>query len=75
MKAITNGRSRGRRYAAITVVIICIPFGGLFFLQGIGVIGGSVMTGDRLWLLVGLVMLLIGLVLLSSGACRRARRT
>ena len=39
--------------------------GGLWFLQGIGVVGGSFMTGSRLWLFIGLVVLLGGLGLLG----------
>lgn len=47
--------------------------GLLWTLQGIGVIGGSVMTGQRLWVVIGLIALAVGVALLVSGL-RRVRR-
>lgn len=49
---------------AVLVVTILIDLTGLvFFLQGIGVLPGSYMTGQAQWALIGLVMLI-----LSGGA-------
>jgi hypothetical protein len=38
--------------------------GGVFFGQGIGVIHGSVMTGEAQWAVIGGVMFALGLALL-----------
>ncbi|MDQ2881671.1 MAG: hypothetical protein M3Y48_10690 [Actinomycetota bacterium] len=64
-----------RRWGAITVGTACVLLGGLFFLQGIGVVGGSTMTGERLWVFIGLVMLLAGLAVLITGVRGRDRRS
>jgi hypothetical protein len=50
-----------------------VLLGGLWFLQGIGLVGGSFMTGSRLWLFIGLVVALGGFALLGN-AVRTARR-
>ncbi len=51
------------RTIALIVAGLLIVLGALFFLQGIGLVGGSVMTGDPTWAVIGPVMVLIGLVL------------
>ena len=61
-----------RVWGGIGLGIVCVLIGALWFLQGIGVVGGSFMTGSRLWLFIGLVVLLLGGALLRSGL--RARR-
>lgn len=60
-----------RVWGAIGVGVVCVLLGALWFLQGIGVVGGSFMTGSKLWLFIGLVVLLAGGSLVRSGA--RAR--
>jgi hypothetical protein len=48
-----------------TVVgIILILAGGVWFLQGINVIGGSVMTGQSQWAVYGSITIVIGVLLL-----------
>ena len=47
--------------------------GAVFFVQGIGVLGGSPMTGDPLWAILGPVIALGGLVLIAVGV-RSLRR-
>ncbi len=49
------------RTIALIVAALLVVLGALFFLQGIGLVGGSVMTGDRTWAVIGPVMVLIGL--------------
>jgi len=46
--------------AGAILLLVGIVFGG----QGLGVIPGSVMTGDRTWFYIGLVMAFVGVVLL-----------
>jgi hypothetical protein len=47
---------------------ILLILGGLvFFLQGINILPGSFMTGDRQWAINGGVMVLIGIALMFLG--------
>lgn len=43
------------------LALIVVAIGALWSLQGIGVIGGSFMTGQSQWLYIGLATMLIGL--------------
>lgn len=43
------------------LALIVLAIGALWSLQGIGMIGGSFMTGQSQWLYVGLAAMLIGL--------------
>lgn len=44
------------------LALIVLAIGVLWSLQGVGVVGGSFMTGQSQWLYVGLVTALVGLV-------------
>ena len=57
--------------AVIGVVLVVV--GGVWIGQGAGWIHGSFMTGEALWLVIGIVVALAGLWLLIGA--RRARRT
>jgi hypothetical protein len=48
--------------------------GVIWALQGFGVIGGSFMSGDSVWAVIGPVVAVAGLVLAAVG-WRRARST
>ena len=50
--------------------VLLVVLGGLWTLQGLGLVGGSFMTGSRLWLVIGLVLVIAGVALLL----RRRRR-
>lgn len=45
--------------------------GVVWFFQGIGMLPGSFMTGDRQWAVIGAIAMVLGFVLL--GAARRRR--
>jgi hypothetical protein len=49
--------------AAIGILIGLV--GAVFFGQGIGVIHGSVMTGEAQWAVIGAVLLVLGVALLA----------
>ena len=51
--------------------VVLVLVGGLWTLQGLGVVGGSFMTGSTAWLVIGLVTVVMGLVLLVP---RRSRQ-
>ena len=61
-----------RVWASVGLGALLVLLGGLWSLQGIGLVGGSFMSGDRLWLLIGVVVVLTGLGLLTTAL--RARR-
>jgi hypothetical protein len=52
------------RIVMIVVGVIALLVGIVFGGQGLGVIPGSFMTGDRTWFYVGLVVAFVGVVLL-----------
>jgi len=44
----------------VTVIgVVLALLGLLWFLQGIGVVGGSFMSGEPVWAVIGLVMLVL----------------
>lgn len=59
----------GRATAAAGVAVAII--GGVFTLQGIGVLGGSFMSGSATWALIGIAMVITGLILYGRGARTR----
>ena len=48
--------------------------GVIFTLQGVGVIGGSFMSGSTSWAVAGPVIALAGLAMTAAGRRRRHRR-
>jgi hypothetical protein len=48
------------RIVALIVAALIILAGLTFFLQGIGILPGSYMTGQAFWAFVGFFMLVIG---------------
>jgi hypothetical protein len=62
--------SPGLRIAcSVAGVLICLA-GGVFFLQGIGLIGGSFMSHTLTWTIIGAVMVAAGAGLLTLGRPR-----
>ena len=59
------------RWAGRIIGVVLVLLGGLWTLQGFGVVGGSFMTGSTAWLVIGLVTVVMGLVVLVP---RRSRR-
>jgi hypothetical protein len=54
-----------RRIEAV-VGIICVAFGVLWILQGLNILPGSFMSGQTMWLVIGIVLTLVGAWLLLS---------
>jgi hypothetical protein len=59
----------------ILLIVACllVVFGVLFTLQGIGIVGGSAMTGDTTWAVIGPILAVVGL-LLGAWTLRRGAR-
>ncbi len=61
------------RSGVLAAVGVIVTIAGLIWaLQGFGVIGGSFMSGDSVWAIIGPVVAAVGLVLTGIGV-RRAR--
>ncbi|WP_308467416.1 hypothetical protein [Rathayibacter soli] len=62
--------SRVGRIALVTVGVLAVIIGGVFAGQGLNLIPGSFMTGNRMWLLIGLIVVVVGIVLVVLGLRR-----
>jgi uncharacterized ion transporter superfamily protein YfcC len=62
--------SRTGRIAMITIGVIALIVGGVFAGQGLNLIPGSFMTGSRMWLAVGLIVAIVGIILIVLGLRR-----
>ncbi len=54
--------------------VLLILAGGVWYLQGINVIGGSVMTGQSQWAVYGSITIVIGVALLLFANRKRIFR-
>jgi hypothetical protein len=54
------------------VGLLLVLVGGVWTLQGFGVIGGSFMTGSTTWLVIGLVLVVAGIALVARRLTRRS---
>jgi hypothetical protein len=59
------------RRILVGVGIVLILLGGLWLLQGVGILGGSVMTGQSFWAIVGVILVIVGMALCALGARRK----
>src|SRR5688572_3755590 len=70
---IWNWRYR-MRYVLLIVGGLMFLMGGVWFLQGIGILPGSFMTGQAFWAVVGAVSLAVGGLLVLAGFRLNRRR-
>ena len=59
------------RPARVIVAILLGIAGGVWFLQGIGVLPGSVMSGSTFWAVAGLVVLAFAIAVIAAELRRR----
>ncbi|MEU8262134.1 hypothetical protein AB0C02_16090 [Micromonospora sp. NPDC048999] len=64
-----------RGWFRLALGLLAVALGALWTVQGLGYAGDSAMTGQRIWAIVGPVVVLIGLVALYYGIRARRRRT
>ena len=46
------------------VGLVCVVLGGAWIGQGLGILPGSIMSGQIIWAIIGLVLVVVGLWLL-----------
>ena len=61
------------RTVLTAVGVIALLIGGVFAGQGLNLIPGSFMTGDRTWLYIGLIIAVVGVILIVIGLRRPGR--
>jgi uncharacterized membrane protein YdbT with pleckstrin-like domain len=59
--------SRVGRIALVTIGGIAVIIGAVFAGQGLNLIPGSFMTGSRMWLYIGLIVAVVGIILVVLG--------
>ncbi len=65
--------SQTARTLLIAVGVTALLIGGVFAGQGLNLIPGSFMTGDRMWLYIGLIIAVVGVILIVLGLRRPGR--
>jgi len=61
------------RIGSLILGLIAIFAGGVWILQGSGVLPGSFMTGQTMWLVIGILVAGLGLGLTFNGLRRPAK--
>lgn len=56
------------------VGLVAVLLGGVWALQGSGVLGGSSMSNSTTWLVIGIVVALAGVVMIAFGARGGSKR-
>ena len=62
------------RTLSLVIGGVAILAGGIWILQGTGVLPGSFMTGQRMWLIIGIIVAIVGVALAYNGIRRPASR-
>jgi hypothetical protein len=60
------------RWVLLVLGLILVLLGGIWTLQGAGILLGSPMTGDSFWTIVGLLVVIAGGVLIFFGMRRQS---
>ncbi len=61
------------RTLSLAIGGIAILAGAVWILQGSGVVPGSFMTGQRMWLIIGIIVGIVGVALAFNGIRRPAK--
>jgi hypothetical protein len=59
------------RFVWIILGIVAVALGALWTLQGLDILGGSAMSGNSTWAIIGPIVAVVGLLLLLFGARKR----
>jgi hypothetical protein len=52
--------------------LVCVLLGGVWVGQGVGILPGSIMSGQIMWAIIGLVLVIVGLWLIWTFARSRS---
>jgi hypothetical protein len=55
--------------------VLALIAGVIFTLQGLNILGGSAMSGERMWVIIGPIIAIVGLVLVALSLMGRRRAT
>jgi hypothetical protein len=55
------------RYVLLILGGLMVLMGGVWLLQGVGILPGSFMTGQSFWAIMGVIMLAVGGLLVFAG--------
>jgi hypothetical protein len=59
------------RYVWIAIGVLAALAGAVWTLQGLNIMGGSQMSGDSTWAIVGPIVFVVGVLLFLFGVRRR----
>jgi hypothetical protein len=62
-----------RGWLALVLGLFAVVIGAVWTLQGLGYLGGSAMTGETVWAVVGPIVGVVGLLLIAVGLRARSR--
>jgi hypothetical protein len=62
-----------RGWLVLALGLLAVVVGAVWTLQGLGYLGGSAMTGETVWAIVGPVVGVVGLALIGFGLRARSR--
>jgi hypothetical protein len=65
---------RASAWVRVAIGVVMVVVGGVWIGQGAGWIHGSFMTGEALWLVIGLVVAIVGLWLITGALWSRRTR-
>jgi hypothetical protein len=63
------------RFVWIAIGVLAVLAGLVWTLQGLNIMGGSAMSGDSTWAIVGPIVFVIGMLLFLFGVRRRSSRS
>jgi hypothetical protein len=61
---------KNKTWVFVIVGVVLLAVGALWTLQGLGTIGGSFMSGQKLWLAIGLLVGIAGITSVLTGVRR-----
>ncbi|MGN9785984.1 hypothetical protein ACTMTF_31470 [Nonomuraea sp. ZG12] len=56
-----------KAWILVAIGVLLAAVGGLWTLQGLGAVGGSVMSGDTTWAIIGPIVLIVALAIVIIG--------
>lgn len=60
------------RWILVIIGLLAVGSGLLWTLQGLGVLGGSSMSGDSTWAIVGPIVAVVGMLMILFGLRKRS---